>query len=457
LGGRSGGRPLNVGGRIEAADGEGQAARGAAVLEDRRTTSAMANFDFRQIARIIPGPLNGAHGKPTNRQGQDAAHRRIAAQRDAMTLQASVAVTEALYWARDASGYVASLLVLTTFCMKSMQWLRLTAIASNVAFIGYALVADIRPVFILHCILLPVNLFRLLQIYRARLAARRLLGEPEIDARGLALGRPRFLSDDCLADPGTALRLVEREQARVVDLLPACFPSEAATASGIELDAARRAVTQLLDEIERFLAILQTKDPSEEELKHISNLRSRDEMLRFVHLALAELEQLLPNRTEDQEYDIAFMISEALATLLLCTGEAARSPEPREIDLLLGMTGDRSQLVENIRQRSVASMTDRHVTDSRSIYAITSLYERVVWLLHRYAALLGYRADAFMDSARSAPRSAPRSPARYPIAETREQRSGHDSPREPAIQSKGAVSSFSDGRYQYPISEKRES
>jgi hypothetical protein len=68
----------------------------------------------------------------------------------------------------DASGYIASGLVLLTFCMTSMRPLRMVAIASNVAFIAYALTAHLYPVLLLHSILLPLNATRLVQIELAR-------------------------------------------------------------------------------------------------------------------------------------------------------------------------------------------------------------------------------------------------------------------------------------------------
>lgn len=64
----------------------------------------------------------------------------------------------------DALGYLASLLVLATFCMRGMVMLRLMAIASNLAFIGYAALADIHPVLLLHALLLPMNAWRLLEM-----------------------------------------------------------------------------------------------------------------------------------------------------------------------------------------------------------------------------------------------------------------------------------------------------
>lgn len=65
-------------------------------------------------------------------------------------------------------GFAAAGLVLATFCMRSMKPLRRVAIASNVAFIAYAYLAGLAPVLLLHVVLLPVNVYRLTQLRRAR-------------------------------------------------------------------------------------------------------------------------------------------------------------------------------------------------------------------------------------------------------------------------------------------------
>jgi len=61
-------------------------------------------------------------------------------------------------------GYIASALVFATFYMKTMAPLRMVAIASNIAFITYAAIDGLAPIFILHIALLPLNVVRLLQI-----------------------------------------------------------------------------------------------------------------------------------------------------------------------------------------------------------------------------------------------------------------------------------------------------
>jgi CRP/FNR family transcriptional regulator, cyclic AMP receptor protein len=68
----------------------------------------------------------------------------------------------------DVLGYAAALLVLATFCVRSMVWLRMLAIASNVAFISYAVLAQIHPVLALHALLLPMNAWRLAEALQQR-------------------------------------------------------------------------------------------------------------------------------------------------------------------------------------------------------------------------------------------------------------------------------------------------
>lgn len=66
----------------------------------------------------------------------------------------------------DFLGYAASVSVLATFCMSTMVPLRIIAICSNVLFIAFGALAHIYPVLVLHVVLLPVNVTRLIQILR---------------------------------------------------------------------------------------------------------------------------------------------------------------------------------------------------------------------------------------------------------------------------------------------------
>ncbi|HKW37634.1 MAG TPA: cyclic nucleotide-binding domain-containing protein, partial [Burkholderiales bacterium] len=71
----------------------------------------------------------------------------------------------------DVLGWVAAALVVTTFYLKTMIPLRWVAIASNVAFAAYGLMAGAHPIVALHMLLLPLNAARL---YQMRLLIRRV-------------------------------------------------------------------------------------------------------------------------------------------------------------------------------------------------------------------------------------------------------------------------------------------
>lgn len=68
--------------------------------------------------------------------------------------------------ASEVLGFIAAALVLATFAMKDVRLLRTTAILSNVAFIAYAVLNALLPVAFLHVLLLPINLYRLVELAR---------------------------------------------------------------------------------------------------------------------------------------------------------------------------------------------------------------------------------------------------------------------------------------------------
>jgi hypothetical protein len=64
----------------------------------------------------------------------------------------------------DCLGFCASLAVLASFCITKMVSLRSFALAGNILFCLYGLLAHIYPVFLLHVILLPINLLKLCRL-----------------------------------------------------------------------------------------------------------------------------------------------------------------------------------------------------------------------------------------------------------------------------------------------------
>jgi hypothetical protein len=63
-------------------------------------------------------------------------------------------------------GFLASGLVVMAFWMTDMTRLRVIALASNIAFLTYGIGLGLAPVWLLHAILLPINVCRLWQASR---------------------------------------------------------------------------------------------------------------------------------------------------------------------------------------------------------------------------------------------------------------------------------------------------
>jgi hypothetical protein len=87
------------------------------------------------------------------------------------------------------AGWVASALVFSTFFTDTMLRLRIIAIASNLAFMNYALLglmygdfSRLYPIFVLHAALLPLNVSRLHQLRKVIEAVTDSTGEQAIKA-----------------------------------------------------------------------------------------------------------------------------------------------------------------------------------------------------------------------------------------------------------------------------------
>ena len=112
----------------------------------------------------------------------------------------------------DIAGYVASFLVFGTFYMRRMTALRVTAIASNLAFIAYAWLNGLMPILVLHGALLPLNLLRLVE--SRRLIARVLKASTDnfsVEAILPLMQRRTIEAEDTLfnqGDPANALYYV---------------------------------------------------------------------------------------------------------------------------------------------------------------------------------------------------------------------------------------------------------
>lgn len=213
-----------------------------------------------------------------------------------------------------------------------------------------------------------------------------------------AVSKLRYLYPEALGDPDTALALVDREQARIFGFLPLHLgvsahldPGETIPKPGAVLSVA----TALDSAVGRFLNDLADTGATRDLLEMIANRQARNSLLQSIHESMHELGGALATPFEAPAMQsLSSNLSEGVAALLMTADDAVRSCDADDLALLRQLTADRDSLVDEMRRRVIAADKTLSAHDQRALYVITSLFERVVWMLRRYGALLVAEAAA---------------------------------------------------------------
>ncbi len=276
------------------------------------------------------------------------------------------------------------MVILPLFSLKShgmIPWLEAPA------FVLRADVAtQVSPVYLLLQLISAV-IGTLFQRQLLALAAR--LSPPTLEE---ALARPRYLYAEALDDPLSALDLVEKEQARLFARLPgiidAVRPDGAAEAVPDVLVEASSSVAQQCDE---FLTEILDSNSSREVMVDVVAVQKRNEILialigssRDYTVAVASAG---PRSDGDKLGRLLFARNESLHVILLVAHDAISGRDEADMRLLFELTSDRSAQMEKIR-RQVMEVEEVSPNDHSALYSATTLFERMLWLIRRYASLV---------------------------------------------------------------------
>jgi phosphate:Na+ symporter len=241
-------------------------------------------------------------------------------------------------------------------------------------------------------------IYLLLQLLSAAVATM-LSGSLERLARHLcppdpteALSKPVYLYEQAVDEAETALDLVEKEQARLVGLLPRELdelrPDELAGEAyqGRELHEACRSVA---DQCDSFIDRLMSQSQSHNTLERLISVRSRNELL--IHLqdgCLNLLDLLKTDFSEPAAITLRHNLVEGLCAVLMVLEETLREGESADCDLLLTLTSDRAATMKSLREALIRADSGLGMESQARLLPATSLFERMIWLANRYAVLL---------------------------------------------------------------------
>jgi phosphate:Na+ symporter len=207
-----------------------------------------------------------------------------------------------------------------------------------------------------------------------------------------SLSVPQYINHDALDDPETAIDLLEKEQARVVarlrDHLELTRPD---TAPGRRVDPAElhRGFLTLFGEVEHFYNALVGKHLAASTAERLSNVHGRLSLLTLVEDSLNQLGASVQGVTRGAKIgSLAGSFVESLDFFLMLSNDAVVSQSRDDIRMLQELCGDRSEMMGRVRNMYLAPEQELPPAEKALLLRLTTLFERIVWMLRRYTVLM---------------------------------------------------------------------
>lgn len=202
------------------------------------------------------------------------------------------------------------------------------------------------------------------------------------------LGKPRYIDDPVLIEePGSALLLADREQQRLLGFLPQFLNPLRLEArqDGPDLPTLVGAQRQVLQACDHFLTELVDRHHNRDVQEHSNVLRQRNELLGSLQETLADLvQQCGPLARHPQTQSLSHGMVETLHLMLETLAETAVGRHADDRALLLELTQDRSELMDEIRRKLLGTEVNLAQDLQHAALTVTGLFERSVWLMRRY-------------------------------------------------------------------------
>ena len=206
--------------------------------------------------------------------------------------------------------------------------------------------------------------------------------------------KPHYLYARAIDDPETALDLVAKEQLRQFGFLNGYLATDDTARANISKgritqDRLHAANLNVTAEIDEFLAELLNMAADRDAMDRILNFRARNRLLADLQRSIHELDPLLVTLlANDGVSKLARTITESLDFTLLSLLDAIKTEDGQDCDLFLQMTADNSGVMEHVRQDFLARGHELSPQLHEVLFSLTSLFERIIWLLRQYCGLL---------------------------------------------------------------------
>ncbi len=223
---------------------------------------------------------------------------------------------------------------------------------------------------------------------------------PETPAESLS--KPRFIQFNDAIEPTAAIAMVQQEQLRLLRRLP-LFLRKARRDAVEEVDASepllakagpkvlRQAGDELNGTITAFLKQRLQMPGQPADLDALLRLWNANQVLKGLQEALAGLAQGLEAlQGSPPVVGFATTLAEAAHALTAAVADEVADLDAQSSSLLLALTADRSALMKRLRDDLWQRAPDLNTAERQTVWDMSDQFEKVVWLLNRYALHLAH-------------------------------------------------------------------
>lgn len=230
----------------------------------------------------------------------------------------------------------------------------------------------------------------------AGILARRYPPPPEEDE-----ARPRFIYEQAVQEPETALDLVALEQQRLAGYLPRLLDiaRSAPRDMGSAVARQRQVIDGLGAAIDEFLVHLGEQSLTHSAYERLNQAISMQRVLDGLSETLVELARAVGDTgNSGRTRRLTESVVEGLDAVLLTVVEAMGPGAEDDRMLLRSMTGDRGALMRRLREEYLAGDAELTAAEKMAILNITNLTERASWLISRLVEALPEPAPGEADA-----------------------------------------------------------
>jgi len=194
-----------------------------------------------------------------------------------------------------------------------------------------------------------------------------------------SLSKPKFIYPEAIEDPDIAINLIKKEQDRIISTLSYYLqPLRDGEGDVMPTSLRTEANLQLANEIKLFIDELSHQELGQT-MSSILELQSRNEAIISI---IGTINTFTSTITETMHYKdgLSGSIIESLHLILTLMEETVESNE--NIDLLIELTSDKSQMMEKIRDKLLSDSTT-DIANRKVLFLSTRIFERALWQIRQ--------------------------------------------------------------------------